>query len=287
MSNRSWRWLWVVAAIAVLALLTLWVVRWQTPEPAPVPDALLQVHFIDVDQGDAILVRAPGFTMLIDAGRHDRDDVVPYLLRQGVEHIHLLVGTHPHADHIGQMARVLRRFAVDEVWMSGDLHTTRTFERTLDAILESQAGYHEPRAGETMQFGELGLAVVHPQEVTGQLNDGSIVLRVEFGDVVFLFTGDAERRAEEQMLARGEKLKATVLKLAHHGSRTSSTRAFLEAVNPQIAVYSAGRDNRYGHPHREVLERLRERNIEVYGTDRHGSVVMETDGTHIQIATER
>lgn len=285
MSKRLWRWLWVVAALALLALLLLWIIRPQTHDPIPEP--LMQVHFIDVDQGDAILVQASGYTMLIDAGRHDRDEVVPYLQSVGVEHIHLLVGTHPHADHIGQMAQVLGRFPVEEVWMSGDLHTTRTFERTLDAILESGAAYHEPRAGETVQFGDLTVGVLHPEEVTGQLNDGSIVLRLEFGDTVFLFTGDAERRAEEQMLARGERLRATVLKLAHHGSRTSSTRAFLDAVSPEIAVYSAGRNNRYGHPHREVLERLAERNIEVYGTDRHGSVVVETDGSRIQIATER
>jgi competence protein ComEC len=108
----------------------------------------LIVHFIDVGQGDATLFAGPDFTILVDAGRHDRNDVVPYLQSVGVESIDLLVGTHPHADHIGQFPEVLNAFPVNEVWMSGDSHTTRTFERALDAILASDTGYHEPRAGE-------------------------------------------------------------------------------------------------------------------------------------------
>src|SRR5690606_12325294 len=114
---------------------------------------LLTVHFIDVDQGDATLIQADDVVILIDAGRHDRSDVVPYLRSIGIKSIDLLVGTHPHADHIGQFPEVLRAFPVKEVWLSGDVHTSRTFERAIDAILESDAGYHEPRAGERFQFG--------------------------------------------------------------------------------------------------------------------------------------
>lgn len=247
----------------------------------------LTVHFIDVGQGDATLLVGPDFTILIDAGRHDRNDVVPYLREQGVTELDLLVGTHPHSDHIGQFDRVIGAFPVREVWLSGDLHTTRTFERALDAILASDAAYHEPRAGERFRFGSALVEVVSPQEVTGDFNNGSIALRILFGSIAFLFTGDAEAAAEEAMLAGGFELKAHVLHVGHHGSRTSSTPRFLAAVRPEVAVYSAGRGNTYGHPHPEVLERLEALGVEVYGTDRHGTVRIVTDGKTYTVLPER
>lgn len=247
----------------------------------------LEIHFIDVGQGDATLFLGPDFTVLVDAGRHDRDDVVPYLRSVGVERIDLLVGTHPHSDHIGQLPRVLQTFPVVDVWLSGDVHTTRTFEATLDAILASGAGYHEPRAGEVYTLGSLRIEVVHPERVTGDLNNGSIAMRMVYGDVAIMLTGDAEIPAEMEMIARGHPLKADILHVGHHGSRTATSREFLAAVSPTVAVYSAGRDNSYGHPHAEVIERLHREGVRVYGTDLHGTVRVTTDGARFEIVVER
>lgn len=248
---------------------------------------VLEIHFIDVGQGDATLFLGPDFTMLVDAGRHDRSDVVPYLQKVGVQRIDLLVGTHPHADHIGQMDKVLEAFDVVDVWLSGDVHTSRTFERLIDAILAEGAGYHEPRAGERFTLGSARIEIVHPAEVTGDFNNGSIGMRVLYGDVIVLLTGDAETEAEREMIARGHELAADILHVGHHGSRTSTSRELLEAVRPKVAIYSAGSGNEYGHPHAEVIERLSRHGVVIYGTDIHGTIKVTTDGVSFEITTER
>ncbi len=255
--------------------------------PAPIPEGTLTAHFFDVGQGDCAALIGPDFTIVVDAGQHDRKDVVPLLREAGVETISLLVGTHPHADHIGQFDQVVGAFPVEEVWMSGDKNTSRTFERALDAVMESDAGYHEPRAGDTFDIGSARVEVVHPKELTGDLNHGSVAVRVVFGNVAFLLAGDAEAEAEHEMLERGHPLKAQVLKLGHHGSQTSSTESFIQNVAPEVAIYSAGTGNSYGHPHSEVIDRLVGIGIDVYGTDRHGTIQVVTDGSTFQVRTER
>lgn len=261
--------------------------RLRASEPATitVPDSALTVYFFDVDQGDSTLFLGDGFSILVDAGRHDRDDVVPYLKAVGVETIDLFIGTHPHADHIGQCESVLKSFYVKEVWLSGDVHPTRTFERCIDAILESDADYVEPRAGDTFDFGTATIEVIHPEQLTGHLNNGSIGIRLAFGNVVFLLTGDAEREAEEAMLRRGHNLQAHVLHVGHHGSKTSSTTSFLAAVNPDVAIYSAGRDNPYGHPHPETIRQFSILDTVLYGTDVHGTIKIVSDGLHYEVST--
>lgn len=240
-------------------------------------------HFIDVGQGDATLLIGPDFSVLIDAGRHDHNDVVPYLKKQGVSHLDLVVGTHPHADHIGQLDKVIEAFPVKEVWMSGDTHTTRTFERVINVIIENDIDYYEPRAGDNFQIGSLHIDVVNPLELTGDFHEGSIGLVATYGEVRILFTGDAEEQTEDEMLERKEDIEAQIFQLGHHGSSTSNTKKFLEIVNPEIAIYSAGVDNSYGHPHREVIDRLHKMNISVYGTSQNGTIVIKTDGISYSI----
>lgn len=210
----------------------------QNGNSQPQAEGELEVHFIDVGQGDATLFKGPDFTILVDAGRHDRNDVVPYLESQEIETLDLLIGTHPHADHIGQMDRVIEAFEVEEVWMSGDEHTTQTFERVLDAILDSDAGYYEPRAGEDFTIGSSVVEVVSPDSLTGDFHEGSLSFRVVYGDVSFLFTGDAESQTEREMIESDHDLTADIFQLGHHGSSTSNTRDFLHAVDPEIAIYS-------------------------------------------------
>ena len=260
----------------------------EVAELEPPPDVVgeARVYFFDVGQADATLLLGPDFTVLIDAGDYRRNDVVPHLESVGVKEIDLLIGTHPHADHIGQFPQVLEAFPVKEVWLSGDTSTTLTFERAVDAILASDAAYHEPRAGEVFQFGSLHIEVLNPDQLTGDFHEGSISVRITFGEVSFLFTGDAETHTEQAMLDRGHNLEAQVLQLGHHGSRTSSSLAFLEAVSPEVAIYSAGEDNPYGHPHDEVVDRLDRMDILLYGTDIHGTIVITTDGASYSVETE-
>ena len=242
----------------------------------------LDAYFLDVDQGDSILLKGPDFTILIDAGRRERAEVVPYLESIGVQSIDLLVGTHPHADHIGQFPQVLARFPVSEVWMSGDSNATLTFERALDAVAASGAAYHEPRTGEVYQIGSARIEVLNPTELSDEPNEGSVSFRVVFGEVAFMLTGDAEVETERAILdtsiAAGRDLHAQILKLGHHGSNTSSSLDFLLAVDPKIAIWSAGIDNTYGHPSPLTLQRLQDLGVTVYGTAVDGTIVVETDG---------
>ena len=257
-------------------------------EPEPPPEVLgeARIYFFDVGQADATLFLGPAFTVLMDTGDYRRNDVVPHLDSVGVTEIDLLIGTHPHADHIGQFPQVLETFPVKEVWLSGDTHTTLTFERAIDAILASDAAYHEPRVGEVFQFGSLHIEVLNPDRLTGNFHEGSISVRITFGEVSFVFTGDAEIHTEQGMMDRGHNLEAQVLQLGHHGSSTSSGLAFLEAVSPEVAIYSAGEGNPYGHPHDEVVERLDHIDILLYGTDIHGTIVITTDGVTYSVETE-
>lgn len=199
----------------------------------------------------------------------------------------MLILTHPHADHIGQAVNVLKSFKVDEVWMSGSEHTSITYEELIDTLLESDVNYNEPRAGERYKIGSLDIEVLHPDRLIGDFNEDSIAIRAIYGNVKFVFTGDAEKRGEETMVKSGRDLRADILHLGHHGSNTSSTEAFLKAVDPDVAIYSAGKDNPYGHPHQEVIQRLFDLKIKVYGTDVHGTIIVKTDGKTYDISTEK
>ena len=238
----------------------------------------MRVYYLDVGQAESTLLMGPDFTVLIDAGNRGANDVTDHLRRLRVNTIDLFILTHPHADHIGQAAAILEAFEVDEVWMSSYEHTTPLFEKVLDALLETDAYYHEPRTGEHFTFGELGLHVLNPAEIGSNLHATNIVVRAVYGDVAFLFTGDAEQRTERDMVQQASPLGATILQLGHHGSRTSSSLDFLLAVRPEVAIYSAGVGNSFGHPHEEVLNRFTILEIPVYGTDRNGTIIVRTDG---------
>lgn len=260
------------------------------PTQTPVaPPGSVEVHFIDVGQGDAILILAPdGEAMLIDGGEAG-SGVLRYLRSKGVQQLDLMVATHPHSDHIGGLEEVLQAIPVAEVVTNGQPHTTRTYERLLDAIDAAKAQYREVKRGDSLQLGSITLEVLHPTSTTGSnLNNQSVVLRMVHGKTVFLFTGDAEREAEASMSASSFRpVSATVLKVSHHGGRTASSPAFLELVKPEVAVYSAGEGNTYGHPHPEALAALTEVGAKVYGTDTHGTVTVTSDGTGYTVATSK
>ncbi len=255
----------------------------------PSPDGELQVHFIDVGQGDAILILASdGKAMLIDGGEAN-SGVLPYVKSQGVDRLDLVVATHPHADHIGGLVQVLKAIPVATVVTNGQSTTTRTYENFLDAVADARAEYAEVKRGDILMFAGLVFHVLNPVSNAGDdLNNGSVVLRLVYDGISFLFMGDAEASAEAGMMASSfSPLQATILKVGHHGSRSSSGPAFLALVMPEVAVYCAGAGNSYGHPHPETIEALSTIGARIYGTDTHGTVVIITDGTAYEVSTSR
>lgn len=243
----------------------------------------LKVHFINVGQADATLFQTGDVNILFDAGNWNRRDVVEYLLSVGVEKIDLLIGSHPDADHIGQMPLILDQFQVDEVWMSGVESTSKTFENTLDKIIEHGVSYHEPRAGESYQLGHLFLDVIAPKQLTNDSNEDSISVYFAFGKTGIVMTGDAGVRAENAMLDVRGNLSADILHAGHHGSSTSTSESFLKAVDPKYVIISAGANNSYGHPHVEVVDRLVKLGAEIYATYQHGTIIFSSDGNSVKL----
>ncbi|KMK76624.1 hypothetical protein AB990_10175 [Alkalihalobacillus pseudalcaliphilus] len=251
---------------------------------SPIVEGEAMIAFLDVGQGDSTLIQSEQVTILIDTGRHDSELIFSRLEEFNVDSIDLLVLTHPHADHIGNADRVIEQYEPNEVWIDGNEATSRTFERLIDVLLESEVTVNEPRAGESYEVGDILIDVLSPFELTGNLNDDSISMRITYGDVRLLTTGDAERRSEMKMLESGSDLAADIYKVGHHGSSTSNTKEFVQAISPEVAIYSAGKDNQYGHPHREVIALTEQLGIDMYGTSEHGTVIIATDGETFELS---
>jgi len=251
----------------------------------------LKAHFIDVGQGDATLLqyadKGEDFTILIDAGNWKGEEVVNYLKAQHVSQIDIAVGTHPDADHIGQMDKVINTFNVGEVWLSGNTNPSQTFQRLLAAIDSKKVDYYEPRMGDQFDVGPLKIDVLYPKTISEHDNEESISFKLTYGSVTFILTGDATTDDELKMLQSGIDVKADILKLGHHGSSTSTHPAFLKEVNPKVAIYSAGLNNTYGHPHEEVVNLVQDSKIQLYGTDVHGTILVETDGKDYKVLTKK
>lgn len=284
----------------VLLLAVLWLIAGcqRVSQPAPPEsaqqsdpteetiEALLKVHYIDVGQGDATLLEFDGHAILIDAGNWKSTEAVDYLKEIGITDLDIAVGTHPDADHIGQLAQVIGEFDVEEVWMPGNPSTSNTYLNVLQTIEASGTDYYEPRAGEVFDVGKMRIDVLYPEELTGATNEESISMKLTYEDIRFVFTGDAGVKEEQVMIDSGEDLRAEILHLGHHGSNTSTGSAFLDAVGPEIAIYSAGADNSFGHPHAEVIASVENAGAEVYGTDVNGTIVIETDGSAYRVVSE-
>jgi len=244
----------------------------------------LEVHFIDVGQGDAMLIKKGNQAMIIDAGKNVSGDlVVKYLKKQKVKNLEYVIGTHPHEDHIGGLDLVIDNFEIGKVIMPNAIATTKTFEDVLDSISKKGLKITKAKAGDVYDLNGAKFTILAPnQDEYPNLNNYSIVVKLSYGANSFLFTGDAEKESEEEILAKDKRsLKADVLKVGHHGSVTSTLQEFLDAVNPNVAVISLGVDNPYGHPHKEVSERLESKNIKIYRTDLHGNIVAISDGKTI------
>ncbi len=251
----------------------------------------LTVHYIDVGQADSTLLqytdKGEEFTILIDAGNWNRNDVIHYLQAQHISEIDIAIGTHPDADHIGQLDKVINTFNVGEVWLSGNTSTSQTFQRLLQAIDQNNVHYYEPRRGDEFEVGTLQIEILYPISVSENDNEESISLKLTYGDVSFIFTGDASRNDELRMINGSIDVDANILHLGHHGSSTSTHPTFLKEVSPEIAIYSAGKENSYGHPHKEVVDLIKGSNITLYGTDIHGTILVKTDGKNYKVLTKK
>jgi competence protein ComEC len=244
----------------------------------------LKIHFIDVGQGDSILIQQGDRSMLIDAGDNQYEQrVVNYLKQNNVSKLDYVIGTHPHADHIGGLDAVINAFNIEKVIMPKVTHTSQTFEDVIIAIKNKGLKITTPHAGDTYTLGNAEFTIVAPNSSSyNNLNNYSIVLKLKHGNNSFLFTGDAENISENEILNKNHDINADVLKVGHHGSTTSTTPQFLNAVDPKYAVIQVGGNNRYGHPHTEVIERLLQRNIVIYRNDLHGTIIANSDGENIK-----
>jgi competence protein ComEC len=257
--------------------------------------APLTVKVLDVGQGDAILIRTKEQVALIDTGDIPaRDKLVSLLKSQGISTIDKLIITHPHADHIGGAAVVFDNFTVKQVYDSGQKTTSNVYRQYLTQIQKKKIPFTVVSAGEKIDLGSnVVLNVLAPEQpfISGSepdLNNNSIVAKLIYGNFSMMLTGDAERESEDRMLKKGAAaLKSTLLKSGHHGSRTSSSMPFLQAVSPEAALISLGANNEYHHPHPSTLKKYDERKIKVYRTDTAGTLTVTTDGKTYEITKER
>lgn len=275
----------------------------QTTEPVATeeaaPEGELSVHQLNVGQGSSTLVIGPdGETILIDTGdwRDDGEDVIAYLEAQGVTRIDHLVTSHPDADHIGGHAAVIEHFetehdGVGAVYDPGIASSSATYEEYLDAIETHNVTLYRTQAGDSIPMSGVDVQILAPPEgyvANKDSNENSIVLHLQFGASSFLLPGDGETASEEYLVETyGDRLNSTVLAVGHHGSRSSTSEAFLEAVSPQAAVISSAYDSQYGHPHEEVLERLASDSVPTYWTATHGTITFTSNGSTVTVATQQ
>lgn len=250
----------------------------------------LTVHFIDVGQADAALIVCDEHAMLIDGGGTDSSRTMyAYLKKYGISHLDYIIGTHPDADHIGGLPGALNYASADNVFCSVTEHDTRAFNSLVKYAGEQGRSIKIPKTGSTYSLGDATVSIIGPVNKAADSNNNSIVARISYGSNSFLFMGDAETPEERDILysGYGKQLKSDVLKVGHHGSDTSSSEAFLEAVSPQYAVISVGANNSYGHPSEDVVKRLEKLGTQVYRTDTDGDIICESDGTNISFSTAK
>lgn len=240
------------------------------------------IHFIDVGQADSALVTCDGHSMLIDGGNADDSNLVYSVLqRETNRHLDYVVGTHAHEDHIGGLSGAFEADTADVTFCPVTEYDSKAFRNFKTRADERGGGITIPAVGDTFTLGEASVTVVAVNSVPEDTNNTSIVIRIVYGDTSFLFTGDAEQETEEKILESGQNIESTVLKVGHHGSSTSTSQAFLDAVSPTYAVISCGKDNSYGHPHSETLAKLASAGVEVLRTDELGDIYCTSDGSEV------
>ena len=246
------------------------------------------VYFLDVGQADSALVICDGATMLIDGGNAaDSNFIYSFLRDHEITHLNYIIATHAHEDHVGGLSGALNYTEADVALCPVTAYDSAAFNNFVKYLGAQNVTITVPAHGHTFMLGSAEVLIVGPVKQTTDTNNSSIVLKITYGETSFLFTGDAERPAEQDILEVGYDISATVLKVGHHGSETSTTYPFLREIMPQFAVISCGKDNIYGHPHDDVLSRLRDADVVVYRTDMQGTIVCVSDGKTVSFSAER
>lgn len=302
------RFLKVLFALAITAVIVVGVIYWVRRHPRPVPTPAppfetkgrLQIFALDVGQGDGLLIVSPGGkTVLIDAGNaRAGDEVAATLGRRNIRSLDLAVATHPHADHIGGLRRVIGKLTVNKLLDSGRDFESDEYDRLKRAVKSRKVEWIVARKGWSFDLDSgVRLEAFNPRGDNQWITDvreggsvenaNSVVLRLSYGNFAMIFTGDAEFETEAALIKSKTLLRAQVLKIGHHGSRHATGEPFLKAVNPQAAIISCGADNGYGHPSQPTLDRLRKANVQVYRTDLGGEIAIISDGNTFQVSSSR
>lgn len=247
---------------------------------------LLKISFINVGQADSILVQYDSKNMLIDAGNNDDWQAIEnYLKENNVKKIDKLILTHPHEDHIGGAAKIISDFSIGDLYMPKATTNTKTFENVVKAAASKNLQAIAPKPGDKISLDDLNFLVLAPNgSKYDSLNNYSIVLKLTFGERKFLFMGDAEDISEKEILNKNFDVSADLIKLGHHGSNTSSSKEFIDKVSPQYAVISVGINNDYHHPHKKIMDMLKNKNIKVYRTDENKTIQVTSDGKNINFS---
>lgn len=285
----------IVLLMALCLLLGGCMVVVEVPQTTaePVSGEGMYVHFIDVGQADCALLECDGEFMLIDGGnRDDGQLVVSYLQQQGVEELAAVVCTHAHEDHVGGLPSVLAVYPTNAVYAPTKTYASNVYDDFMYYADQQRQDVRLPAPGTVLQLGQARLTVLGPTKTYAETNDTSIILRVDYGESSFLFTGDMEVAAENDMLdfweetGNGDIVNVDVLKVGHHGSDTSTGYRFLNAVDPEYGVISVGEGNTYGHPHEEPMSRLNQAGVTLLRTDEMGTIVAYADGTEVSFTWE-
>ena len=256
--------------------------------PSDGQDAAFQMHFIDVGQALSVLVECDGQSMLYDGGNVDDGSlVVSYLQNQGVEQLEYVFCSHAHEDHVGGLAAALAYFPAYHVYSPVTEASTKCFKDFVKYTQQQNLQVEVPAVGTQWALGSATVTLLGPVTQYSETNNTSLVLRIDYGVTSFLLTGDMENTAETDLVNSGANLKADVLQVGHHGSSTSTSYLFLNAVLPEMGVISCGTGNKYGHPHEETLSILRDAKVDVYRTDLQGTITIGSDGQNFTVGTER
>ncbi|WP_373845009.1 ComEC/Rec2 family competence protein [Clostridium sp.] len=242
------------------------------------------VHYIDIGQGDSELIQINNKNLLIDAGpTKNTNKLLSYLNSINIKKLDYVIATHPDEDHIGGMSTIIDTYPIGKFYAPKKTVTTRTFENMITELKSKNMKINVPTAGMHLDLGENTKAeIIAPNNNNYEdTNNYSIVLKISYGNTKFLFTGDAEKLSEKEILDKNYDISSNVLKVGHHGSSNSTSDEFLDKISPEIAIISCGENNKYGHPHKETLRKLKKRNIRIYRTDIDGTIILTSNGRDI------